>query len=797
MKLFKRFLWIFLILFILGSLLAVILLFYFSSQLPTVDQILSRQVPQSTKIYDRTGEVLLYEISGGEKRTTVPLNQIPDYVKNTTISIEDAGFYTEPGFSIRGIIRAFYVNIINGEIVQGASSITQQLAKNAFLSPEQKYSRKLKELLLAVRLTRHLSKNEILELYLNEIPYGPTIYGIEAASQTYFEKSASELTLAESAVLAALPQAPSYYSPWGNHRDELLERQKLVLKRTLAENKITEDEYSTALDEKITFAARNEGIKAPHFVIAVQEYLVNKYGEDLIRAGGLKAITTLNWDLQQLGEKVIAEGAVRNEKLYDGENASLVTEDPKTGQILAMVGSRNYFETEIEGNFNVATQGLRQPGSALKPFAYMTAFTQGYAPESVVFDVPTEFDTTGIVSKSYKPENFDAVFRGPVNFRRALAQSINIPAVKVLYLVGIENVLEMAKKFGITTLNDPRRYGLSLILGGGEVRLIDMVSAYSVLAREGIHHPQTMILEIKDSTGKILEEFKEDSEKIIDPQYPRLVNDILTDVNARAGLYSSSLNLTQVPGHDIALKTGTSNDYRDAWVFGYTPSLVTGIWAGNNDNQPMKRHGSSILAALPIWDAFMEEALKEYPPETFTRPEPVTPQKPILAGNYAEGGEIHSILYYVDRNNPTGPVPQNPSRNPQFENWESAVRLWASENSGFLPVLDPTQNNQNAPPGNLSIPKIEIFKPTVGEFFSSQIQVQAHITASININKINIYLNGALIQNFEGSVGTNYVLNWQFTPQNPGAQNLLEIEAITQDGGKNRSSIIIFKKLTL
>ena len=793
MKILKGIFWVGLVLVIGGGVLSLILFFYFSIQLPSVDQILSRQVPQSTKIYDRTGEVLLYEISGGEKRTAIPLDQIPEHVKDATISIEDAGFYTEPGFSIRGILRAFYVNLTSGEIVQGGSSITQQLARNAFLSPEQKYSRKLKELLLAIRLTRHLTKDEILELYLNEISYGPTIYGIEAASQSYFEKSATDLNLAESAILAALPQAPSYYSPWGNHRDELFERQKLVLKRTLDEGKITEEERDAALEEKITFAARNEGIKAPHFVIAVQEYLVNKYGEDLIRVGGLKVVTTLNWNLQQLGEKVVAEGAARNENLYEGKNAALVAEDPKTGQILAMVGSRNYFDAEIEGNFNVASQGLRQPGSALKPFAYMTAFTQGYTPSSVVFDVLTEFDTTGDANRSYKPENFDNHFRGPVSFRQALAQSINIPAVKVLYLTGIENVLDTARTLGITTLNDPRRYGLSLVLGGGEVKLIDMVSAYSVLAQEGIQHPQTMILEIRDSEGKVIEEFKESGQEVINPEYPRLVNDILTDVNARSALYSSSIHLTQVPGHDTALKTGTSNDYRDAWVFGYTPALVTGIWAGNNDNQPMKRQGSSILAALPIWDAFMEEALKEYPPEAFTRPEPVAAQKPILAGNYAAGGEIHSILYYVDRKNPTGPAPADPERDPQFENWESAIHAWVSENSNFLNNLGQPGSDASILENNLLRPNIQIFRPSAGEFFLNQIQIQAQMTANADITKINIYLNGSLTQKFEGSVGTNYVLNWQFTPSNPQAQNLLEIEAITSEGNTSKTGVIIYK----
>lgn len=792
MKFLKKSLWIFLVLFLGGLIPLAALSFYFSLELPSVDQIISRQVPESSKIYDRTGEILLYEISNGQKRTAIPLSEIPDYLKNATISIEDAGFYEEPGFSIRGILRALFVNLRSREVVQGGSSITQQLAKNAFLSPEQKISRKIKELLLAIRLTRHLTKDEILELYLNEIPYGPTLYGVEAASQAYFEKSVSELTLGESATLASLPKAPSYYSPWGTHRDELLARQKLVLKRTRDEGKIAAEEYQSALDEKITFANRNEGIKAPHFVIAVQDYLVSKYGEDLVGVGGLRVTTTLNWDLQQLGERVVAEGAVKNEESYGGKNAALVTEDPKTGQILAMVGSRNYFETEIDGNFNVATQGLRQPGSALKPFVYLTAFKKGYTPDTVIFDVPTEFDTTGNEEKSYHPENFDDQFRGPVSFRRALAQSINVPAVKVLYLSSIEDSLETARDFGITTLNDPRRYGLSLVLGGGEVKLIDMISAYSALSQDGIAHPQTMILKIENGGGEILEEYKESSKKVTDREYPILINDILSDVTARSGLYSSSLHLTQVPGHDIALKTGTSNDYRDAWVFGYTPSLVTGVWAGNNDNQPMQRQGSSILAALPIWDAFMEEALKEYEPEPFTRPEPITAQKPILAGNYPVSGETHSILYYVDRKNPTGSPPQNPQKDPQFENWESAVLAWTSENPSAANNFN--QGTPSLSPSPSSRPQITIFKPLAGEFFQGPIQIQAQLIAASDIQKINVYLNSALAQRFEGSVGTNYILNWQLAPTNPKPQNILEIEAITADGAKNKASVIIYQR---
>ncbi len=792
MQLVKKILFYLAVAFIILGLIGVFLFFYFSKDLPSLNEITNRQIPESTKIYDRTGKILLYEISNGQKRTAVPIDQIPQSLKDATVAIEDANFYTQPGFSIKGTIRAFLVNLTRGKIVQGGSTITQQLARNAFLSADKTIARKIKEFILAVELNRHYSKDQILELYLNEIPYGPTFYGVESASLAYFSKSTKDLTLSESAILTAIPKAPSYYQPWGNHQKELLERKNLVLKRMFELKKITSQEYEKALKEKIVFSPQDTlGIKAPHFIMFIQDYLVQKYGEDMVRAGGLKVITTLDWTLQELAEKVITEGAKKNEELYQGKNAALVTEDPKTGQILAMVGSRDYFDAENDGSFNVATQGLRQPGSALKPFVYLAAFKKGYTPDTVLFDVPTEFDTTSRPDKSYRPENFDGVFRGPVNLRRALSQSINIPAVKTLYLVGLSSALETLKNFGITTLSDPRRYGLSLVLGGGEVKLIEMVQAYSALAADGNLHPTTAILEIKNKQNSILESYKETGREIFDAQSVRVINDVLSDVDARSGLYSGSLNLTLVPGHDIALKTGTSNDYRDAWVFGYTPTLITGIWAGNNNNTPMQRHGSSILAALPIWHAFMSEALKDKEVEAFSRPEQSTPTKPILAGDYLASNQIHTILYYVDRNDPAGPYPLNPEADSQFSNWESPVLDWAKKNLPNFNALNqpdglPTQNL--TPTGNI---KINIEKPKPGEFVDNFIEIKASLKSSSDITEINLYLNHLLVQKFTQNFGTNYGFSWQFSPSNLEPQSILEIEAKTQNQ-QNKTSVIIY-----
>jgi membrane peptidoglycan carboxypeptidase len=698
---------------LIGILAVGIFLFVLARTLPSVEEITTRQVAQSTKIYDRTGEIPLYELSAGERRTVIPFDEIPQSVKDAVLAAEDQQFYNESAVSIRGIIRAFFVNLLHGGIVQGGSTITQQLAKNAFLTLDQTPVRKLKELLLAIRINQNYTKDQILALYLNEIPYGPSIYGVETASQVFFGKPARELTLAQSATLVGIAKAPSYYSPWGSHLSELMARKDSNLKKMRDFGKITDAQMTEAMAEKITFNQNQNGIKAPHFVFAVQDYLVKKYGEDMVRTGGLHVITTLDMKLQTIAEAKVLEGADRNTKLYDGHNAALMAEDPKTGQILAMVGSRDFFDTENEGNYNVATQGLRQPGSALKPFVYLTAFEKGYVPDTVLFDVATEFvpnnpncpavpNYNKTTTSCFHPQDFDP-FVGPVSMRNALAQSMNIPAVKTLYLVGIKQALSTLSDFGITTLVDPRRYGLSLVLGGGEVHLSELLGAYSALAEDGTKHDQSMILEVRDAKGNVLESYEDNATNVADPQYVRMVNSVLSDVNARAPLYSASLNLTVFPGREVAMKTGTTNDYHDAWTFGYTPSLAVGVWAGNNDNTAMKRNGSSILAALPIWSAFMKEAITSYPEETFTRPEPTYPEKPVLRGDYLSTGDgVHDILYYVNKNDPTGPAPLNPEDDAQFYDWETGVQNWVGGHPLDFPLASSTASS--TPNGSSTFP---------------------------------------------------------------------------------------------
>lgn len=763
--------------------------------LPDPSQLNEKQFVQSTKIYDRAGEILLYEIHGEEKRTVVPYEEIPEYVRLATLAIEDQNFYGHPAFDLKGIARGIWVGITTGRF-QGGSTITQQLTRNSFLTPERTLIRKFKELILALELERQYTKDEIFHLYLNQIPYGSNAYGVEAASRLYFGKSVQDVNLAEAAILASLINRPTYYSPWGSHTDELKKRQEYVLSQMLKLNFIDEEEFERAKGIKLsdmTVPQRTEGILAPHFVMAVQNYLVKKYGEDAIEKGGLKITTTIDWKLQQIAEKAVIEGALRNENLYKAKNAALLAQDAATGQILAMVGSRNYYDIQNEGNFNVATQGFRQPGSAFKPFVYYAALQKGFTPDSIVFDVPTEFvpnnpncppevNFNNSDPQCYHPQNYDEKFRGPVTFRQALAQSLNIPSVKVLYLAGLDNALAVTKNFGISTLTERSRYGLSLVLGGGEVKLSELVNAYSVLAQDGVKNEQVMILKVEDANGNILEEYKYNPTQIADPQIVRQINDILSDENARRPLFQNSFSQTVVPGHQIALKTGTTNDYRDAWAIGYTPDLVVGVWAGNNNpSELIQTRGGSILAAIPIWHAFISETLKEKELKTFPRPEQNLTQKPILNGNFAPFGQIHDTLYYVQKNNPAGPPPENPYSDPQFNNWEMAALSWARANPFSLPQIQKQSSLE-----------IEFLTPKNGDWITEILPVSVSIKSSSAITKIEIRLNNALLDSKIGNFNPNIKYDIQLWVQNLLPQNELLITAANADGVIKEKKLILY-----
>ena len=578
------------------------------------------------------------------------------------------------------------------------------------------------------------------------------------------------------------------------------------------------------------FNAKPANLSAPHFVLEVQEYLNNKYGEDYVRTAGLNVVTTLDWNLQQLAEKTVKEGANRNKDLYQGYNAALVAQDAVTGQILSLVGSKDYFgspepencspgkDCRFEGNFNVSTQGKRQPGSAIKPFAYAAAFKKGLSPDTILFDLPTEFtsdnpkcptlvDFSNDFEECYHPQNFDEKFRGPVTIREALAQSVNIPAVKTLYLVGIDNLMGLVKDFGITMLTERSRYGLSLVLGGGEVTLKELVGAYSVFAQEGIKHNQAMVLKITNSKGTIIEEYKDVATKAIDPQYPRLINDILTDIEARSGLFSSSMGLTLFPGHEVALKTGTTNDYRDAWAIGYTPDLVVGVWAGNNDNTSMQKKGSSILAAVPIWSQFMREALKNKQLISFNKPEITdTSLKPMLNNDYVAryqvGGSIyphiHDILYYADKNNLLGAQPNQPENDPQFKNWEDPVIQWAEKNipdfsSAYnrpLPLGAKTELESSS----LGTSLISLLSPANGDFLKDGgVAIKAQISSLSDIYRVQIFFNNELMDDRAGNFGKSTLYQFNLAPKKIELQNTLKIKVFDSLNKEISKELILFK----
>ena len=675
--------------------------------LPTVDIIEAQRKEQSTKLYDRTGEVLLYDMHQEIRKTTIPLDEMSPHVKHATVAIEDSGFYSHFGIEPLAIVRAVIRNLQNKDLLggQGGSTITQQVVKNLLLVQDKTISRKLKEWVLAMKLERELSKDEILELYLNEAPYGGTKYGIEEASQGFFGKPAKDLTVAESAYLAALPQRPTYFSPYGEHKDALDARKNLVLSRMFEFEYISEEEYQSAQSEVVEFRPfASASIKAPHFVFYVLDELQKMYPEVDVAQANLHVVTTLDWDLEKEAERIVYENALKNTETYNASNASLMAIDPRTGEILVMVGSRDYFDEEVDGNFNIGLAN-RQPGSSFKPFAYAAALLKGYTTETVVYDVHTQFSTacskTNLTNNDgcYAPTNYDDTFRGPITFRNALAQSINVPAVKALYLAGLKETFELAGRMGITTLSDYQRYGLTLVLGGGEVSLLEMTSAYGVFAHDGHRYPHVAIRKIEDGSGKMLFELTPRGEQVLDTNVARSITNVLADNNARTPAFGQD-SFLYFKDRDVAVKTGTTNDYRDTWIVGYTPTLAVGAWAGNNDNSPMEKKVAGFIVA-PMWNEFLRVYFEKNPDTVeFTDPEPLEKDlKPVLSGvitgssntgsssNTSSVRTHHDILHYVSKDDPRGPVPSNPNTDPQYRYWEYGVLLWAVGH-GSLPTDD-------------------------------------------------------------------------------------------------------------
>lgn len=811
-----------------------IVLFWISSfRIPDLESFESRRVSQSTKIYDRTGEILLYDVHQSVRRTVVSSGEISQYIKHATVAIEDSDFYKHGGIKISSIFRAVIANLFSGEYSQGGSTITQQVIKNALLTTDKKVSRKLKEWVLAPRLERLMSKDEILTIYLNEIPYGGNRYGVEEASKAFFGKNASEVTVAEAAYLAAIPQATTYYSPYGKNREALETRKNLVLEKMKSSGFISDDEYSRARKESVIFLPQDEyGIRAPHFVFYVIDELKKLLGVDVVESGGIDVITTLDYPLQVRAEELVKSAALENEVRFNASNAGMVAIDPKTGDILAMVGSRDYFDKKIDGNFNVMTS-YRQPGSTMKPIVYASLFEKGYTPETVLFDLETEFSSectpegepineTAVASTTcYRPQNYDEKFRGPISLRNALAQSINIPAIKALYLTGINDAVNLSRSLGISSLTRPDHYGLTLVLGGGEVSPLELSGAYGVFANDGLRVPSRSILSVIRHDGSNVPISYDRSSRVVSVEVARTISDILSDNDARTPAYGSR-SVLFIPGRDVAVKTGTTNDYRDAWTVGYSPNVVVAVWAGNNDNSSMEKRVAGQIVA-PLWSSLMREALSRQPDGFFIKPGSLEKdgQKPVMRGIW-QGGvtytidtvsgklateytpeetkkevaitDVHSILYWVDRKNPLGPPPKDPTKDIQFERWEVPVRKWAEEQgltSDISPTI-PTESDDVHIPANFPIISIQGIQTERLYGVNETVPLMITSSGKYPLSKIQIFINDQFVAEL-----SSQPFIYRFSPNSVSSlRELNVVRVVGIDSVYNKASEEVFLRVS-
>ncbi len=729
---------------------------WFSKQLPDPNNLAERQIAETTKIYDRTGKVLLYEIHGAEKRTSIELADISPYAIHATVAVEDRNFYNHHGLSFRGIARAIYTDITTGGKAQGGSTITQQFIKNAVLSNEKTYTRKIKEIVLALELERRFSKDDILKFYLNEIPYGSVAYGIETASQTFFGKPAKDLTLSESTILAALPQAPTRYSPYGNNKEALLDRSHIIIDLMLEQGYINQEEADTAKADDVLkkIVPNQSNLNAPHFIFTIKEQLEDMYGLQTVEKEGLKVITTLDANLQNIAEQAIKD-QTKHFNSFGANTAALMATDPRNGDILAYVGSADYYNNEIDGQANALT-GLLQPGSSIKPIIYSAAFEKGYTPDTVLYDVTTTFkDGAG---RDYIPKNYNLKQNGPVAMKQALAGSLNIPAVQTIYLTGVDNAVAFAERLGYTTFKDRNSFGLAFALGGKEVHPIEHIAAFGAFAQDGNLAKTKSILTVTDRFGKELFHATDEKTSVLSPQVARQISNIMSDNSLRAFVFGVRNSLT-LGDRPVAAKTGTTNDFKDAWTIGFTPSLVTGVWVGNAKGGLMKNGADGSVVAAPIWNQFMRNAVKGTKVEYFPAPAPVVTGKPALDGGLdlrekviidrvsgklateftppefreeRSFGVPHSILYYVDKDNPQGPPPTNPAADPQFASWEASVAAWAIS-QGMTFGQAPTEYDDVHHPD--TAPKISIFSPTTNtnindRYFEAIVSVNASRTVT-------------------------------------------------------------------
>lgn len=759
---------------LLGALVLFIGYLWISQTIPSADDIARINVAQSTKIYDRTGTHLLYEIAANEKRTIVPIEKMPKTLINATITAEDRKFYSHGGIDYLGIVRSIYEDIKCGCKAQGASTITQQMVRNVILTLDKTYTRKIKEILLSYAVEQKFSKDEIIGLYLNQIGYGSTNYGVESASWAYFGKSVTDLTLAESATLAALPKQPSFYL---NNPDRLKERRDWILESMETLGYATHDEVVAAEAQNTPAIAKLTNITAPHFVMWLKQQLEESYTELEVETGGLSVITTLDYEKQKKAEEAIDAGVTAKGAAYGFNNAGLIAIDPKTGQILAMVGSADYSNVEIQGQVNVTQQPL-QPGSSMKPLIYAAAWEKGYTPNTILWDVATIFQTS---TGPYEPHNYDASSQhGFVTMRKALQGSLNIPAVKTLDLVGVDNAITFLQRMGYTTLTNRSRFGLSLVLGGAEVTMMDHIRAYGTFANNGLQQETTGILKVTDPTGTILQEWKPEEhlgKQLLDANLTTTVSNVLSDNNARSYIFGTNSAL-QLGTRPVAAKTGTTNEFNDAWTMGYTPSLVTSVWVGNTDGKKMYKNAEAVVVAAPIWKDFMQKALDGTPIENFPAPVITATGKAMLDGNIPTStftidtssgklateftpdrlkktetcGEYHTILTYVNRDDPRGPAPTDPKADPEYQTWEDAVQKWiVSHNTNLKPEDKPlitcgnvpTESDDTHTPQN--IPSIQFISPSNNQTIDRSFVTVLNTSVRRAFSRIEYFIDGALI----------------------------------------------------
>lgn len=772
---------------LLGVISLALMFFVVSRDLPDPNSLSIRDVPQSTKIYDRTGTHLLYEISGDEKRTLVKLAELPAYVAQAAITAEDRKFYEHNGIDLKGILRSAIRNVINLDATgAGGSTITQQMVKHAVLTSEKRYTRKIKEILISLAVERQYTKDEIMQMYLNEIPFGSTNYGIESAAQSYFQKPAKDLTLPEAATIIAITNRPTTLL---NNPDLLKDRRDWILSGMADLGYVTREESDAAIAAETPVQPKvGSNITAPHFVMWVKQQLIDEIGltDREVEQGGLKVITSLDYDKQIIAEEAVKANLEARQETGGFNNTGLVALNPKTGEVLAMVGSVDFNNEEIDGQVNVTLRPL-QPGSSFKPIIYAAAFEKGYTPNTVIWDTTTEFPTA---TGPYKPKNYTGLEYGLVSMRKALQGSLNIPAVKTLYLVGLDAGLDFAERLHYTTLTDRSRFGLSVVLGGAEVTPLEHTSAYAVFANNGVYHKSVSILKVEDPAGKVLTEWKVgDGEKAVDANISAMISNVLSDDASRAYIFGAGGRLT-LPGRPVAVKTGTTNNNKDAWAVGYTPSLAAGVWVGNTNGTTMTGHADGSVVAAPVWNEFMRRSLEGTVAEGFPAPVIDTTGKPVLDGqqtqttftidkasgklatdrtpaHYREEktcGEFHDILHYVNTSDPRGAVPTDPSVDFMYAPWETGVASFIERYNAGLPPEQPKLENCTPPTESDDVhteentPEIKILKPDARDDLGRSFDVEVDAEARRGVDHLEYAIDGTTIRTSRNSEGTTITL---------------------------------------